>query len=310
MTLDHSQINFFSCGTPCTILAYGTNRDVALVRAKERVMAIDDTMSAFKPDSPLNQICKNAGIAPVVIPSDLYDVLAASLELGEASQGAFDISCRPLSALWAFDQVKSTIPTGESIEKAKEMMGLKHLHLDSKKHSAYFDLKGGKLDLGGIAKGYAADEAKRILKENGVSDALINLGGNVLGLGRFNQEKPWRIGIRNPLSLKGDYFTVLEISEEAVVTSGVDEQFFIKDGKRYHHILDPRTGYPVDNGLLSVTIIGKSSLIADGLATACFVLGIDASLPLLREEGYRGIFVKNNGDVYSSFDLGNNPLKA
>ncbi|OPZ36997.1 MAG: Thiamine biosynthesis lipoprotein ApbE precursor [Tenericutes bacterium ADurb.BinA155] len=303
-----STITFRSCGTLCSILAFGPNAKMALAKAKARIEEIDDTMSAFKPNSFLNQISQNAGKSPVKIPGDLLMVLKASLALGLESGGAFDISCRPLSALWAFDEVKTEIPLGIAIEGALKKTGLSHLHLDAKESTAYLDQAGMSLDLGGIAKGYAADEAKRILLENGIESALINLGGNVLGLGAIADSKPWRVGIRNPLSLEGAYFTILEIHEESVVTSGVDEQFFIEKGKRYHHILDPRTGYPAATHLLSTTIIGDSSMIADGLATACFVLGIKDALPLLKHYGYRGIFVQEDGGVYANFPMSPNAM--
>jgi thiamine biosynthesis lipoprotein len=296
-------ITFRSCGTVCSILAFGPEAKTALAKAKARVEEIDERMSAFRSDSYLSQISRNAGKSPVKIPADLFAVLKASIELGTESQGAFDISCRPLSALWAFDQVKTTVPFGDQIEEALKRTGLYHLHLDEQTMTAYLDTAGMALDLGGIAKGYAADEAKRILIENGINSALINLGGNVLGLGSLSDSLPWRVGVRNPLSLEGTYFTVLEIHEETVVTSGVDEQFFIEKEKRYHHILDPRTGYSADTHLLSVTIIGDSSMIADGLATACFVLGIKEALPLLEKRGYRGIFVQDNGAVYANFPM-------
>jgi thiamine biosynthesis lipoprotein len=166
------------------------------------------------------------------------------------------------------------------------------------------------LDLGAIAKGYAADELARMLREAGVSRAIIDLGGNIYALGSRSPEKtrdsveaepPWRIGVQNPLDERGSYAGVLEVHDKSVVTSGIYERYFTgSDGKRYHHILDTTTGYPVDNGILSVTVIAPSSMDADALSTACFALGDEKGLALAEANGAQVIFIFEDKTIRGS----------
>lgn len=298
-----SQITFFSLGTVNTLLAYGPNATVALGKVQKRIEEIDDEMSVFKEDSIVRKINQQAGLSPVVVPKDIFDVLSCSKEIAKTSEGAFDISVRPLSQLWGFGTKLNFIPPAKDIQGLLlgGLVDFRQLVLNPKEQTVFLSQKGMSIDLGGIAKGYAADEAKRILKEEGITAGLINLGGNVLGLGSFDKGKPWKVGIRNPFTANGEYFTIMSITEETVVTSGIDQQLFIQDGVVYHHILDPRTGYPSQSGLVSVTVIGKESMVADGLATACFVLGKDKGAELAKKEGYQTLFVTKEGNVYSSF---------
>lgn len=295
------QVEFLSLGTFNTIQVYGKNAKDVLLLAKKRVEEIDDEMSIFKDTSEISLINKEAGNKPVSLTNDLLSLLHLAIEVNTASNGAFNILIKPLSSLWHFSHGESSIPRQDDINKAKNLIDPKAFLLNN--DQAFLLKKGMGIDLGGIAKGYAADEVKRILKENGLKDALINLGGNILAMGSFESNKPWKIGIRNPFSLNNDYFTIISTHEEAIVTSGVDEQFFIKDGIKYHHIIDPRSGYPAQSNLASVTIIGANAALADALATASFIMGIEESKPLILKNNMKAIFVKANGDVYSTFPL-------
>jgi thiamine biosynthesis lipoprotein len=159
---------------------------------------------------------------------------------------------------------------------------------------------GQSLDLGGIAKGYAADEVRHILTKNGVKSAMINLGGNIVAIGRRPDGKPWQIGIQNPLQPTGIYLGVISAEDKTVVTSGCNERFFMKDGVRYHHIIDPRTGKPAQSGLLSVTAVCKNSAEADALTTALFILGQEKGLKLLKKFKAEAIFVKEDLSVFAT----------
>ena len=157
------------------------------------------------------------------------------------------------------------------------------------------------LDLGSTTKGFAADEIAQIIRKAGVKSAIIDLGGNILVIGSRQDGKPWRVGLRNPFSdERGDCLGIANLVDKTMVTSGVNERFFIKDGKRYHHILDTSTGYPVDNGLMSVTIIAKKSFDADGFTTTVFTLGREKGMALAREKGVDVIIVDANKKVYLS----------
>ena len=162
------------------------------------------------------------------------------------------------------------------------------------------------MDLGGIAKGYAGDEAIKIYKKYGIKSAYINLGGNVVVLGTKPDGKPWRIGVQNPRAENGFYIGIVEVADKAVVTSGDYERFFEENGKRYHHILDPKTGRPADSGLISSTIVTDVSMDADALSTAAFVLGLEKGRALVESlEGVEAIFVTKDKEVYVTDGLRN-----
>lgn len=166
---------------------------------------------------------------------------------------------------------------------------------------------GQSIDLGGIAKGYAGDEAIKIYKKHGIESAYINLGGNVVVLGKKPNGKPWKIGIQNPRDIKGKYIGIVEVSDKAVITSGDYERYFEENGKRYHHIFDPNTGYPANSGLISATIITGLSIEGDALSTAVFVLGLEKGIELVESlEGVEGIFITEDKNIYVTSGLENN----
>jgi len=162
----------------------------------------------------------------------------------------------------------------------------------------YLKREGMKLDLGGVAKGYAADEVKKILKENGVESAIIDLGGNIYVVGDKGEGNPWRIGITNPFEPTGRFTGLLELIDSSVITSGDYERYFIYEGKKYHHILDSKTGYPSDSGIRGVSIVSEKGIDGDALSTTLFVLGLDKGLELVDKlEGIEAIFITSDKEV-------------
>lgn len=282
---------FPALGTINTIHLFDSRRADALERAVERVMEIEDRMSAFKTDSDISKISRMAGTGFVEIHKDTFQLLRKAMEYSRLSDGAFDITVRPLVELWGINKKGDYVPSDGEIDKGISLVDFRNIELDAKTCSAALKKPGQQLDLGGIAKGYAADEVRRILLKNGARSAIINLGGNVVAVGRKPDGSPWQVGIQNPLSPTGQYIGVLTVSDKTIVTSGSNERFFIKDGVRYHHILDPRTGRPVQNSLLSVTAVCTCSADADALTTALFVLGPEKGLELLRKVKAEAIFI-------------------
>jgi len=232
-------------------------------------------------------INERAGIEPVKVRTDLLDVLEQALRYAELSDGAFDPTVGPLVRLWGIGTDLQCIPTDEEIAAALELVNWRDVVIDRKAGTVFLRRRGMALDLGGIAKGYAGDEALRIAREAKVKRAVFDLGGNIVTLGWRIQSKkereaqPWRIGIQNPLSERGVYMGVLTVHDTSVVTSGVYERYFESGGKRYHHILSTANGYPVDNGLLSVTIVTENSTAADALSTTVFALGFERGKALI-----------------------------
>jgi thiamine biosynthesis lipoprotein len=302
-------------GTKCSVNLYEYGSPKLYSRVFERIREIDRTMSARKGVlhsqlSTVMLINHNAGIAPVKVGADLFEVLEKALYYAELSNGAFDPTVGPLVNAWGIGTETENIPDKTSIDQALALINRKDVILDREQGTAYLQRKGMELDLGAIVKGYAADEAVRIAGEAQAGHAIIDLGGNIAAMGSRGSGKhgiaasPWRIGIQDPLAERNVYIGMVLVSDKSVVTSGVYERYFEQDGKRYHHILSTQDGYPVDNGLLSVTIIADRSIDADGLSTAVFALGFQQGLNLLTTiPGTEAIFIFDNRSVYLSGGL-------
>lgn len=297
---------FSAMGTVNRILVDEGGKEYAVQKAVDRVAEIERRMSAFLPDSDVSLLRKHAGNGWQRVHFDTCHLLRKGAEFGALSQGAFDITVRPLTELWGIGQGKNDIPTESKIEEARRLVNYRDVHVDPNSSRAALEHPGQALDLGGIAKGYAADEVKRILQENHIQSALINLGGNVVALGSKADGSPWRVGIQNPLAPTGRILGSLDVTDQTVVTSGCNERFFLKDGVRYHHLLDPRTGWPAHNSLLSVTVVCPSSLDADALTTALFVLGLPKGMKLLKRMQAQAIFCTNDQKVTATRGLKNN----
>ena len=295
--------SFYALGTLNNIRIFGFCDEAVLDAAVKRVLEIDDRMSAFKPQSDVSRLNQNAGNGFLEMHTETFELLRRSLAFSEMSGGAFDITVRPLAELWGIGKKGDYIPTEKEIQIAKRSVDYTKLILDEKTHRAALQDAGQAVDLGGIAKGFAAEEVKKILLQAGIKCALINLGGNILTIGTGPDGRPWKIGIQNPIAPTGKYLGVLSLVGKTIVTSGSNERFFIKDGIRYHHILDPRTGFPAQTGLLSVTAICGCSTDADALTTAIFVLGAEHGIALANELDAEVIFVTGNYDVIASNGL-------
>lgn len=294
---------FYALGTDNCITACGDGCSRPLALAEARIREIEQRMSAFRPGSDVWELNDKAGRAPVRLHEDTFGLLRRAAEFSWRSGGAFDITVRPLVSLWGVGKKKSFVPSGREIGDLLPLVGYRGIKLDKKTLTAFLPKEGQAVDLGGIAKGYAADEARRILLENGVESALINLGGNIVTVGCRPSGELWKIGIQNPLSVTGEYLAVIPAGDCAVVTSGSNERFFLRDGIRYHHILDPRTGWPAQSGLLSVTAVCGSSADADALTTALFVLGREQGMELIEGFGAEAVFLSENLELTATDGL-------
>jgi thiamine biosynthesis lipoprotein len=298
----------FTLGTVCVINLYEYGSDRLYSRMFSRIREIDTVMSAFPGEfedllndnesviqgeknavsslvSGVLAINRQAGIAPVKVRADLILVLETALRYAELSGGVFDPTVGPLVKLWGIGTETERIPSDDEIAAALKLVNWRDLLINRDSGTAFLRRKGMELDLGAIAKGYAADEAARIAKEGKAKRGLIDLGGNILTLGWRGEKRkeslPWRIGVQNPFAGRGEYLGVLKVHDTSVVTSGVYERFFENGGRRYHHILSTRDGYPTDNGLLAVTIVTERSMEADALSTAVFAMGFDRGKSLI-----------------------------
>ncbi|MBU2531083.1 MAG: FAD:protein FMN transferase, partial [Elusimicrobia bacterium] len=239
-------------------------------KAFDEVSRLESEMSEWRPDSPISRAAINSGIKPVAITPDIARVVDMALDISHENDGAFDISFKPLGRLWNIKKRKIP-PTKNEIEKALAYVNYTNIILDKKNMTLFLKLKGMHIGLGGIAKGYAAGKAGDILKLAGIKNFIINAGGDLFVSGNKDGEY-WTSGIKNP---KGDMFLKFKVKTDcAVVTSGDYERFFIYKGKKYHHIINVRTGYPAE-GLKSVTVISENPALADAYATSFFILGYD-----------------------------------
>jgi len=227
-------------------------------------------------------------------------LLEKALSFSELSDGAFDVTTEPLSSLWNFSgSGEHKIPDDALIKEAVAKTGYQNLKLDG--NTLTFLSPDTTIDLGAIAKGFIADEIKDYLVEKKVKSAIINLGGNVLCVGKKPDGSPFRVGLKKPFSETSESFGIVASDGMSVVTSGVYERHFIIDGKNYHHILNPRTGYPYDNGLISVSILSEKSVDGDGLSTTCFSLGLDRGMELINSlDGVYACFIDEDYNVYYS----------
>lgn len=301
------QKEIFALNTVINITVYGDEEaEKVLQKAINRIYDIENKMSVTISESDVSLINQNAGKRPVKVHEDTFFVVQKALEYGELTNGAFDISIYPLVKLWNINNGNKNIPTEEEINETLNLVDYKKIKLNLDDMTVFLEMEGMAIDLGGIAKGYAVDEVRKILKEGGIKHALIYMGGDIAVIGNKPEGGLWRIGIEDPrYQNEGSrYFAVIEGSDLSVVTSGDYQRYVEIDGKRYHHIFNPYTGYPAEANVISTTVIGESSIDADALATSIFVLGVDEGLEIMEKAyGFEGIIVTKDKYVYTTEGL-------
>lgn len=269
--------------TVATLTAEGAESEQAVTEGMQRLREIDAMASASGEESDLQKLADAAGTGEwISLHPEVYHMLEVSQEYSRKTAGAWDVTAGQLVRLWGIGTDKARVPSAAEIAAAKEKTGWQKLELQPATQSARLQEAGMRIDLGGIAKGFALDEVRKIYEKHGVKNGLINLGASSLyAMGRNEKGENWRIGIRDPRSGEKDaVLTVAEVSDQALSTSGDYERYFEQDGVRYHHILDPRTGRPAQNGVRSDTIVVDGSvpdagMLSDLLTTAVFVLGAE-----------------------------------
>jgi thiamine biosynthesis lipoprotein len=290
----------FALGTVCSITLFEKGQKNIYDEIFSRIREIENLMSVNIDTSDVSRINAAAGIEPVQVQEDTFKVIERAIYFAELSGGAFDVSVGPLVSLWNISG-QARVPSQKEIDETLPLINWRNIELDTQTKSVYLSRRGMALDLGGIAKGYAADEAAKIIKKHKINRAKIDLGGNIIMIGTRSDKNPWKVGIQNPGENRGSIIGVLQIHEQTVVTSGVYERNFEEDGKFYHHLLSTTEGYPVNNGLLSVTIIADVSTDADALSTAVFVLGYEKGLSLLKNyRGAQAVFVFEDKNVIAA----------
>jgi thiamine biosynthesis lipoprotein len=293
-------------GSELELTAAGTDERAAL-DAFEAVFAeferLEALMSVWRSGSDIARLNDAAGAQPVAVSPEVLEVLQISRQVSEWTGGMFDVTFGVLSGLWKFDHDQDdTIPNAASIRERLPLIDYRDLVLDARDRTAFLRRKDMRVNLGGIGKGYAVDRAAGILRERGVHDFMIQAGGDLYVSGRRG-DRPWRLGIRDPRGPADRIFAAIELADGTFSTSGDYERAFVRNGRRYHHILDPRTGEPA--GLCrSVTLVTPRAVLADALAKAVFILGPEAGMALIeRLPGVEGVIVGARNDVSISSGL-------
>ncbi|MBC6719073.1 FAD:protein FMN transferase [Treponema sp. Marseille-Q4130] len=302
-------------GTVCTVNAYDDGTKSLYDELFARLHEIDETFSVTIESSEISAINKAAGERSVSVSSDTAYVVKAALSYAELTDGAFDPTVGPLVKIWGINTDHARVPAQSEIDAVLPLINWRDVSA-ADDNTVMLKRRGMALDLGGIVKGYAADELTKILKARKVRRAIVDLGGNIFVYGKKKDGSPWRVGIKDPNDPEGVPAIVLNVANSTIVTSGVYERFFTENGVRYHHILDAKTGYPASSGLLSSTIVCESSMAADALSTSVFVLGKESGMELLHRiqssagtplaeipglhAQVLGIFIEEDGSVSAS----------
>ena len=279
--------------------------DEDVLKGCEKLCKKYDSMFSNKIED--REISRNnsAGGNPVEVSKETIKLIKKGIYYSEMSDGVFDITIAPVSNLWDFKAETPLVPSPEAIAEAVSHVNYENIII--RDNTVKLTDPHAGIDLGAIAKGYIADRIKDYLEEEGVRHAMINLGGNVLAMGSKLDGSDYNIGIQKPFDETGEPITSVKISDKSVVTSGIYQRYFKADGKIYHHILDPNTGYPCENNLYSVTILTDSSLTADALSTTCFLLGYDRGMKLINQlDNVDAVFITNDNQIHYSKNFQNN----
>ncbi len=285
----------FAMDTYMTVTAYGKGCETAVDEAIDEINRIDELLSVSNEDSEV-YILNESGSE--IVSDDTKKLIEASLDLYEKSAGAYDITIYPLMVKWGFTTGSYKVPSKDELSTLLKNVDAGKIEFD--KESGFVSLPNGmQIDLGAIAKGYTSQRIMQIYENNGIDCGLVSLGGNIQAYGKKYDDSLWKIAIENPKDT-ADYIGVIQVEDKAVITSGGYERFFEEDGEVYHHIIDPKTGYPAKSGLSSVTIVSDDGMYADGLSTTLFVMGKEEAVKLWKQSEYdfEMVLVTDEGDIY------------
>lgn len=290
-----------------TILGINKSKSEKLLNHCDEILKdIENKMSDTIPGSDVSKINNNAGSNFVNVSDDTFFVIKEAIRYSNLSDGNFDITIGPISDLWGIGTKNSNVPSVEEIQNILDLVDYKNIILDESNKSIKLNKSNMRIDLGAIAKGYAADIIVDYLKANNVKSAIVNLGGNIYTLGSKNHKDPFTVGIQDPTLPRGNSIGNIKTTNKSVVTSGIYERYIQKGNKIYHHILNPYSGYPFENELSSVTIISNKSIICDALSTSVFGLGLEKGFDLIESlDNVDAILITKNKEIYLTSNIKN-----
>ena len=282
----------FAMDTVMELTAYGENAEEALVQSEQEINRLDGLLRRGDEKSEVYKLNQTQG---GTLSEDTKTLIATALNISQETDGAFDITVAPVMDLWGFYTKEFRVPTETELSVALDTVDYRRIHLDGGTVSLE---DGTAIDLGGIAKGYLSDQIMEIYRNAGVTSGIVSLGGNVQTLGSKPDGTPWRVGIEDPDDTD-DLIGVLSVTDKAVITSGSYQRFFEENGITYHHIIDPKTGCPAKSGLKSVTVVADRGILADGLSTALFVMGLEAGGEFWRtHDDFEAVFITDTNRIY------------
>lgn len=310
------QKQLFAMDTYMEFTAYGKNSEKAVDAAIEEVQKLDAMLSAENSKSEVYALNEQGNLQAT---DDLAELILRGKEIYQETDGLFDDTIYPVMKLWGFPTGNYHVPTAAEVQKKLALVDGNKVEIqtrdsdekgrDSKEKTKFVTLGADQqIDFGGIAKGYTGQKLAELFQEYGVSSALVSLGGNIQAIGTKPDGSSWKVGIRDPKGGQQDYIGVLSVENQAVVTSGGYERYFEEDGKTYIHIINPRTGYPADGDLLSVTIVSRDGTLADGMSTALYIMGYEKACQFWRQhrEEFNVILVTDDGKIHISENLKEN----
>ena len=310
------QKQLFAMDTYMEFTAYGKNSEKAVDAAIEEVQKLDAMLSAENSKSEVYALNEQGNLQ---VTDDLAELILRGKEIYQETDGLFDDTIYPVMKLWGFPTGNYHVPTAAEVQKKLALVDENKVEIqtrdsdekgrDSKEKAKFVTLGADQqIDFGGIAKGYTGQKLAELFQEYGVSSALVSLGGNIQAIGTKPDGSSWKVGIRDPKGGQQDYIGVLSVENQAVITSGGYERYFEEDGKTYIHIINPRTGYPADGDLLSVTIVSRDGTLADGMSTALYIMGYEKACQFWRQhrEEFNVILVTDDGKIHISENLKEN----
>ena len=310
------QKQLFAMDTYMEFTAYGKNSEKAVDAAIEEVQKLDAMLSAENSKSEVYALNEQGNLQAT---DDLAELILRGKEIYQETDGLFDDTIYPVMKLWGFPTGNYHVPTAAEVQKKLALVDGNKVEIQTRdsdekgrdsKEKANFVTRGAdqEIDCGGIAKGYTGQKLAELFQEYGVSSALVSLGGNIQAIGTKPDGSSWKVGIRDPKGGQQDYIGVLSVENQAVITSGGYERYFEEDGKTYIHIINPRTGYPADGDLLSVTIVSRDGTLADGMSTALYIMGYEKACQFWRQrrEEFNVILVTDDGKIHISENLKEN----
>ncbi|MGL5313441.1 MAG: FAD:protein FMN transferase [Peptostreptococcaceae bacterium] len=302
--------DYFSLGTINKVTIFNQSESKSnqlLIECGDILNDIDEKMSTHIQNSEVNKINEKAGVEAVKVSDDTFYVINEAIKYSTLSSGVFDITIGPLVDLWGIGTDNANVPNLDEIKTKLSLINYKNIILDEENKTVELSQKNMDIDLGGIAKGFAADKIASYLKEEGVNNAIINLGGNIYTIGHKEKNTPFKVGIQDPTQPRGNSIATIEASNISVVTSGIYERYLEKDNKIYHHMLSPFTGFPFENNLTSVTIISNKSINCDALSTSAFGLGLEKGMKLIESvDNVDAVFITQDKKIYLSNGIKNN----